>query len=63
MEKKIKAIRIGAGVIGAMGAMFLAGAVGNADFYGAFSGGDLIRIIAGFAMLGIAIVAERLTDV
>lgn len=43
-----------AGVLASVGVLFLVGAVGNGDYYGAFSTADFIRIGIGFVMIGIA---------
>lgn len=37
-------------ILAALGALFLLGAVGNADFYGEYSTGDLIRIAIGLVL-------------
>lgn len=42
------------GVLASVGVLFLIGAVGNGDYYGAFSTADFIRIAIGLLMIGIA---------
>lgn len=42
------------GVLASVGVLFLVGAVGNGDYYGAFSTADIIRLVIGFLMIGIA---------
>ncbi len=43
-------LEIAAVILAAVGALFLLGAVGNADFYGGFSTGDYIRIAVGLVL-------------
>lgn len=43
------------GVLASVGALFLVGAVGNGDYYGALSTADIIRITIGLLMVGVAI--------
>lgn len=42
------------GVLASVGVLFLVGAVGNGDYYGAFSTADFIRIAIGILMIAIA---------
>lgn len=41
---------IAALILAALGALFLLGAVGNADFYGEYSAGDYIRVAIGLVL-------------
>ncbi len=43
-----------AGVLASVGVLFLVGAVGNGDYYGALSTADCIRIAIGILMIAIA---------
>lgn len=45
-----KRFEIAALILAALGALFLLGAVGNADFYGEYSAGDYIRIAIGLVL-------------
>lgn len=49
-EKQRKNLEIVVIILTVVGALFLLGAVGNADFYGGFSAGDYIRISVGFVL-------------
>lgn len=42
------------GALASVGILFLVGAVGNGDYYGAMSTADFIRIAIGLLMIGIA---------
>lgn len=42
------------GVLASVGVLFLVGAVGNGDYYGALPTADIIRIVIGFLMIGVA---------
>lgn len=42
------------GIMASVGVLFLVGAIGNGDYHGALSTADIIRIVIGFLMIGIA---------
>lgn len=48
--RKTTCFEIVALILATLGALFLLGAVGNADFYGEYSTGDYIRIAIGLVL-------------
>ena len=58
-----KVTKISAGIALVVGFVLMAGAVGNADFYGGFQTADFVRIAVGFALfIGACPVIKRIEE-